>query len=99
MSSTAFCLAAFAACREHFLQLTNQAVMSAISRADAWRRTSQRWSWRGVWGVQFIYGTFFGIRGCLPPGPVPAIRRCVWLRWLLDRQQRDGGWGEHHSGC
>ena len=38
--------------------------------------------------------------GCLPPGARPgdpALR--LACRWLLDRQQEDGGWGEHHSGC
>ncbi len=98
---TASCLAALAACREH-LHITDQAVMSAMSRADAWLRRTQAsdGSWRGVWGVQFIYGTFFGVRGLLAAGARPgdpALR--LACRWLLDRQQRDGGWGEHHSGC
>ena len=99
---TASCLAAFAACQEHFPQLTDGAVMSAVSRADAWLRRTQAsdGSWRGVWGVQFIYGTFFGIRGLLAAGARPgdpALR--LACRWLLDRQRNDGGWGEHHSGC
>ena len=29
-------------------------------------------SWRGVWGVQFIYGTFFGVRGLLAAGARPG---------------------------
>ncbi len=99
---TASCLAALAACQEHSPQITDQAVMSAMSRADAWLRRTQAsdGSWRGVWGVQFIYGTFFGIRGLLAAGARPgdpALR--LACRWLLDRQQGDGGWGEHHSGC
>ena len=99
---TASCLAALAACREHFPQITDQGVMSAISRAEAWLRRTQAidGSWRGVWGVQFIYGTFFGIRGLLAAGARPgdpALR--LACRWLLDRQRSDGGWGEHHSGC
>ncbi len=99
---TASCLAALAACKEHFPQVTNRAVMSAISRAAAWLRRTQAGdgSWRGVWGVQFIYGTFFGVRGLLAAGARPgdpALR--LACRWLLDRQQEDGGWGEHHSGC
>ena len=55
-------------------------------------------SWRGVWGVQYIYGTLFGIRGLLAAGAAPrdpALRAAC--RWLLDRQWPDGGWGEHHS--
>ena len=51
-------------------------------------------------GVQFIYGTSFGIRGLLAAGARPgdpALR--LACRWLLDRQRGDGGWGEHYSGC
>ena len=99
---TASCLAALAACRESFPEVTDGAAAGAIARADAWLRRTQAsdGSWRGVWGVQFIYGTLFGIRGLLAAGARPgdpALRSAC--RWLLDRQREDGGWGEHHSGC
>ena len=99
---TASCLAALAACKEHFPKVTNQAMMDAMSRAGTWLRRTQAsdGSWRGVWGVQFIYGTSFGIRGLLAAGARPgnpALR--LACRWLLDRQREDGGWGEHYSGC
>ncbi len=99
---TASCLTALAACRERLPQVRNGEVRSAISRADAWLRRTQAsdGSWRGVWGVQFIYGTFFGVRGLIAGGASsgdPAVR--LACRWLLDRQREDGGWGEHHSGC
>ena len=99
---TASCLAALAACRERFPQIADRAATGAISRGDAWLRRSQEsdGSWRGVWGVQFIYGTLFGVRGLLAAGARPgdpALRAAC--RWLLDRQREDGGWGEHHSGC
>ena len=99
---TASCLAALAACGERFPQVIGQAETRAISRADAWLRRAQErdGSWRGVWGVQFIYGTFFGIRGLLAAGARPddpALRSAC--RWLLDRQREDGGWGEHYRGC
>ena len=99
---TASCLAAFAATGAFFPEITDPKVTDAVERADAWLRRTQAndGSWRGVWGVQFIYGTFFGIRGLIaagaPPGD-PALR--LACRWLLDRQHEDGGWGEHHSGC
>ena len=99
---TASCLAALAACEERFPQIVNGEVRRAISRADDWVRRTQAsdGSWRGAWGVQFIYGTFFGIRGLLAGGARPgdpAVR--LACQWLLDRQREDGGWGEHHSGC
>ena len=99
---TASCLAALRACREHVPELAEPQALRAASRAEAWlRRTQGRdGSWRGAWGVQFIYGTYFGVRGLLAAGARPgdpALRRAC--RWLLDRQRSDGGWGEHHSGC
>ena len=99
---TASCLAALAACQEHFPQVANGPVTSSISRGNAWLRRTQAsdGSWRGAWGVQFIYGTFFGVRGLLAAGARPddpALR--LACEWLLDRQRPDGGWGEHHSGC
>ena len=99
---TASCLAAFAACRQHSPQALDAEVATAVGRADRWLRGAQEHdgSWRGVWGVQYIYGTFFGIRGLLAAGAAPgdpALRAAC--RWLLDRQQPDGGWGEHHRGC
>ena len=99
---TASCLAALAACGERLPQVIGKAETKAISRANAWLRHSQErdGSWRDVWGVQFIYGTFFGIRGLLAAGARPddpALRSAC--RWLLDRQREDGGWGEHYRGC
>ena len=103
---TASCLAALAACKELDSEIapeiTDGAAADAISRAESQLRRTQEvdGSWRGVWGVQFIYGTLFGIRGLLASGARPgdpALRSAC--RWLLERQREDGGWGEHHSGC
>ncbi len=99
---TASCLAALAACRARFPEIADGAAAGAVSRAETWLRRTQAMdgSWRGVWGVQFIYGTLFGIRGLLAAGARPgdpALRSAC--RWLLERQREDGGWGEHYSGC
>ena len=99
---TASCLAAIAACQEHCPSIRSQQVASAISRGDAWLRRTQAsdGSWAGNWGVHFIYGTLFGVRGLVAAGARPgdpALR--LACRWLRDRQRSDGGWGEHHDGC
>ncbi len=99
---TASCLSALAACRDHFPELANQTVTTSIERGAVWLRRSQfsDGSWRGVWGVQYIYGTLFGIRGLMAAGATPgdpAVR--LACHWLLTHQRSDGGWGEHHGGC
>ena len=99
---TASCLAALAARKRHFPRVVDETALESMSRADAWLRRTQAndGSWRGVWGVQFIYGVLFGIRGLIAGGAGPgdpALR--LACHWLLERQRSDGGWGEHHSGC
>jgi lanosterol synthase len=74
----------------------------AIDRAVAWLYHQQRPSgaWEGAWGVHFIYGTWFGIRGLRAAGVAPgdaAIRKAC--SWLIERQRSDGGWGEHWRSC
>ena len=99
---TASSVAALAACRQHFPQIVDQAAQTAISRGAVWLRRTQLsdGSWRGVWGIQYIYGTLFGIRGLIATGAKPgdsALR--LACQWLLEHQRDDGGWGEHYSGC
>lgn len=99
---TASCIAALAAGREQFPNTAEEQVTKALSRGEAWLRRTQKsdGSWRGVWGVQFVYGTLFGIRGLRAAGcnqSDAALR--LACRWLLDHQHADGGWGEHFTGC
>jgi lanosterol synthase len=75
-------------------------VERAIARGTARLRRAQRpdGSWPGTWGVHFIYGTMFGIRGLLAGGVPrhdPQVRRAC--AFLLERQRPDGAWGEHRS--
>jgi lanosterol synthase len=99
---TASCLAALADFRRRRPEDAPRDVARAISRAARRLRGLQRrdGSWRGVWGVQFVYGTLFGIRGLMAAGASPAdpsVRRAC--EWLLARQRADGGWGEDAAGC
>lgn len=56
--------------------------------------------WPGFWGVNYVYGTLFGVMGLLASG-TPAtdkkIRRAC--DWLLSVRLPDGGWGESYRGC
>ncbi|CAB78576.1 lupeol synthase like protein [Arabidopsis thaliana] len=58
-------------------------------------------SWCGNWGVCFIYGTLFAVRGLVAAGKTfhncEPIRRAV--RFLLDTQNQEGGWGESYLSC
>jgi len=52
-------------------------------------------SWYGRWGVAYIYGTCFALRGLRAAGEddreVHILRAGEWLRSI---QNADGGWGE-----
>jgi squalene-hopene/tetraprenyl-beta-curcumene cyclase len=66
-------------------------------RALDFIRHSQRHDgpWYGRWGVNYIYGTWSVLRGLAAIGVDPRhefVQRAV--RWLVRRQNTDGGWGE-----
>lgn len=52
-------------------------------------------SWYGRWGVDYVYGTCFALRGLAAAGVSdrePYIQRA--LEWVRSIQNFDGGWGE-----
>jgi squalene-hopene/tetraprenyl-beta-curcumene cyclase len=52
-------------------------------------------SWYGRWGVAYIYGTCFALRGLAAIGEddhEPHVQRAN--EWLRSIQNADGGWGE-----
>ncbi len=69
----------------------------AVRRAVDYLRKQQQddGSWYGRWGVNYIYGTCFALRGVEAAGEDPReayiIRAGEWLRSI---QNADGGWGE-----
>jgi lanosterol synthase len=74
----------------------------AIARAEKRLRNTQKadGSWPGAWGICFVYGTMFGVRGLIAAGASkddPAVRRaCEFVR---AQQRADGSWGEHWKSC
>jgi squalene/oxidosqualene cyclase-like protein len=77
-------------------------VLSSIARGRDFLKSIQRrdGSWYGSWGNCFTYGTWFGVEGLLAAGePVDsdAIQRSV--KFLLSKQNANGGWGENYLAC
>lgn len=99
---TASNLIALCEVRARFPTLMRAEIDGAIARAEARLRETQRpdGSWPGAWGVWFLYGTMFGVRGLRAAGASaddPAIRKaCAFVR---ARQRPDGSWGEHWRTC
>lgn len=97
---TASCIVALAEFSARYPDVMADRVRRAIAEGrDAVRRLQRPdGAWQGEWGVRFIYGTMFGIRGLLAAGVPPQdpdIRRAC--RWLLSHQRSDGSWGERHE--
>jgi squalene-hopene/tetraprenyl-beta-curcumene cyclase len=72
----------------------------AVQRGVEWLRRHQEpdGSWYGRWGVAYIYGTCFALRGLAAAGE--SDREAHVLRageWLRSIQNADGGWGESCS--
>mgnify|MGYP002401553656 CR=1 FL=1 len=70
-----------------------------VAQGLAYLRQTQKadGSWFGRWGVNYVYGTWCVISA------LAALRDAGWdiedmiqsgAAWLLNRQNRDGGWGE-----
>jgi squalene-hopene/tetraprenyl-beta-curcumene cyclase len=83
-------LAAHGVSREH----------PAVRRGVDWlvRHQEADGSWYGRWGVAYIYGTCFALRGLAASGE--SDREAHILRageWLRSIQNADGGWGESCS--
>lgn len=79
-----------------------QQIQQAMKRGEAFLRQSQQTdgSWPGFWGVNYTYGTWFGVMGLRKAGVSSqdsAIQKAV--AWLKQTQLPDGGWGEDWRSC
>ena len=77
-------------------------IEAAISRAAGLLRRTQLsdGSWPGFWGVNYTYGTLFGIIGLLAAGAErrdsAIVKAC---EWIIQARLPDGGWGESWRSC
>lgn len=68
-----------------------------VRRAWSWLYHRQRMdgSWFGRWGISYIYGTWAALKGLTAVGvPITNISVQKGIRFLLNKQRSDGGWGE-----
>lgn len=69
----------------------------AVEKAVAYVRSHQEadGSWFGRWGVAYLYGTWLALRGLKAIGePMESVRYQQAGRWIISKQNPDGGWGE-----
>ena len=99
---TASCVGALARFRARFPTVLRSEIDRAVARGVALLRSRQRddGSYLGFWGVNFTYAIFHvveALRAAGVPASDPAIARAAG--WLVGKQKRDGGWGEHWKSC
>lgn len=72
-------------------------------RAVQWIRTDQRpdGSWYGSWAICFTYAAMFALESLATQGETyetsERVRRAC--KFLVDKQNEDGGWGESYRSC
>ena len=72
-------------------------VEQAVRGGLSYLRRSQEsdGSWTGRWGVNYIYGTCFALRGLHAAGVDPREAAVIQAgEWIRSVQNADGGWGE-----
>lgn len=71
--------------------------IDAIQRARAYLYQTQEadGAWYGRWGVNYIYGTALTLTALAAAGePADSPPMHAGVRWLIAKQNADGGWGE-----
>ncbi len=91
-----------ARCLSFLAQIGYRRDHPVVARGIAYLKKTQQpnGSWYGRWGTNYIYGTWSVLSALNAVGEdmqAPHVRRAV--RWLLDRQNADGGWGESGGSC
>lgn len=103
---TASCMHSLQQALKYFPELQNiiefSAINNVIAKGAAYLRRTQHsdGSWPGTWGINYIFGTLFGVIGLLASGASqndPAILRAC--EWIMSKHLPDGGWGESWQGC
>lgn len=100
---TTSCVTAMHLFSKAFPTYRAQDIATFRTRAVEWIRTNQRadGSWYGSWGICFTYAAMFALESLKTQGETygtsERVRRAC--KFLLDRQNADGGWGESYKSC
>jgi squalene-hopene/tetraprenyl-beta-curcumene cyclase len=81
----------------HMVEMLAHTPCAPLDRGIGWllRAQEKDGSWFGRWGVNHVYGTGAAVPALVAagiPADRPVVRRAV--RWLVQHQNPDGGWGE-----
>jgi cycloartenol synthase len=101
---TSSALQGLVAFQRRFPEYRSDEVSSAIARGVEYVRHQQRadGSFYGSWAVCFTYGAWFGVTALVEggdPDGVDAHALEMSNRFLLSKQNEDGGWGESYLSC
>ncbi|CAL4889387.1 unnamed protein product [Urochloa decumbens] len=81
----------------------SEEIRQYVSKAAMFIENNQKkdGSWYGTWGICFIYGTLFAIKGLVAAGRDYENSICIRkaCKFLLSAQLRTGGWGESYLSC
>ncbi|KAG0149788.1 hypothetical protein CROQUDRAFT_653055 [Cronartium quercuum f. sp. fusiforme G11] len=100
---TTACLTALSVFNQHFSDYRADEISLARQSAIKFIHQSQRpdGSWYGSWAVCFTYATMFALESLSLNGETydNSIRVKKACKFLIDRQMKDGGWGESFESC
>ncbi|CAN6180404.1 unnamed protein product [Urochloa humidicola] len=88
---------------EHNPEYRSEEIREYVSKAAVFIENNQKndGSWYGTWGICFIYGTLFAVKGLVAAGRNYENSSCIRkaCEFLLSTQRATGGWGESYLSC
>ncbi|WCJ39157.1 Lupeol synthase [Euphorbia peplus] len=103
MECTASVLESFVLFKKLHPEYRQKDVETAVAKATQYIENTQNidGSWYGNWGICYIYGTYFALRGLAAVGKTCQNSKIVkkGCEFLLSKQLSSGGWGESYLSC